>query len=241
VDAPELGVRRVREAAAVLRARHVGRDGERPPPEGAHLARDRLERRRRARREDDVRPLARQGERDRAPEPRADAGHDRDAVLEEGAHARAAARMRVVEWRGSRSKRGITSCPKSSIVCRATSCGWREASSPKISWSQPTSAYIWTPPATSSGSPTSRLPARIRVPDGVLVGADERLEVARRAEREAERTDAETGRLREGGRAAARHPERRVRARPRLGKHVARRHGEEPALVAVRRLAPHAE
>src|SRR5207249_4989119 len=82
---------------------------------------------------------------------------------------------------------------------------------------------------------------RIRVPDGVLVGADERLEVARRAEREAERTDAETGRLREGGRAAARHPERRVRARPGLGKHVARRHGEEPALVAVRRLAPHAE
>ncbi len=97
VDAPELGRGCVGEAAAVLGARHVGRDGERAPAEGAHLGRDRLERRRRTRREDDVRPLARTGERDRPPEPGADAGHDRDAVLEERAHGRAAARMRVVE------------------------------------------------------------------------------------------------------------------------------------------------
>src|SRR5206468_2352831 len=82
---------------------------------------------------------------------------------------------------------------------------------------------------------------RLRVPDGVLVGADERLEVAWRAEREAERADAQAGRLLEGGRAAARHPERRVRARPRLGQHVAWRHREETAVVAVGRLAPHAE
>src|SRR5947208_2531755 len=153
VDAPELGVRRVREAAAVLRARHVGRDGERPPPEGAHLGRDRLERRRRARREDDVRPLARQGERDRAPEPRADAGHDRDAIQEEGAHAPAAARMRVVEWRGSRSK--------GSTISDAERC---EYSSRK--WCSTDQTYLKPWRSEASASSTSRRRRACAAPPG---------------------------------------------------------------------------
>src|SRR5262249_35875473 len=57
-----------------------------------------------------------------------DAGDDGD-----GGHFRAASRMRVVEWTGSVSKRGITCLPKRATDSSATSCGCVEARTPKIS------------------------------------------------------------------------------------------------------------
>ena len=82
---------------------------------------------------------------------------------------------------------------------------------------------------------------RLGVLDVVLVDLDQRREVLRRAEAEAERAEAEARRLLEGRRAAARHPDRRVRLAVRLRQHVALGHREELALVAVLGLAPHAQ
>src|SRR5262249_11652593 len=50
-------------------------------------------------------------------------------------------RMRTVLWIGSWSERGMTSRPKSVTDWRAISWGCVDASTPKMSWSQPMSAY----------------------------------------------------------------------------------------------------
>ena len=194
-------------------------------------------------------------------------------------------RMRIVLCTGSWSKRGITCCPNSSTERSATSCGCVEASTPKMIWSQPTSAYCCTAARALVGVADDALPAgdallelrgrrlrdelrprrarrpgagrcrgtgrrgscgsrcpccmaivarrlavleadergdagdvvvdvvadRLGVPDGVLVDLDQRREVLRRAEAEAERAEPEPAGLLEGRRAAARHPDRRVR------------------------------
>src|SRR5690606_10090406 len=79
------------------------------------------------------------------------------------------------------------------------------------------------------------------VTDRVLVDADQRGEVLRRAEAEAQRAEAEAAGLLERRRAAAGDPQRRVRLAVRLRQHVALGHGEVRAVVAVARLAPHAQ